>query len=88
MRGCRTYLVVVGMGLGCATGSSAQSALSAPTPVLIDRGMTAGAGATVTNAVGRLAAHAEDRLIPLRLFAEKSAVRVGAALTPTPRQLP
>src|SRR5216110_1289342 len=45
----RQLLVVFAIALGCATRSWAQ-----PTPVLVDRDMTAGAGATVTNAVGRL----------------------------------
>jgi hypothetical protein len=43
--------------------------------------MTAAAGATVTNAVGRLAARAEDRFIPLRLFEERGKLRRGANAT-------
>jgi len=66
----RQLLVVFTIALGCATRSWAQ-----PTPVLVDRDMTAGAGATVTNAVGRLAAHAEDRFIPLRLFEDRGRAR-------------
>ena len=37
--------------------------------------MTAGAGATVTNTVGRLAAHIEDRFVPLRLLDDRGKVR-------------
>jgi len=70
----RTIVVVLAMGLGCAMPAAAQ-----PTPVLIDRDMTAGAGATVTNGVGRLVAHTEDRFIPLRLFEERGKLRHGGA---------
>ena len=70
MRG--EVLVALAIALGPAAASSAQ-----PTPVLVDRDMTAGAGATVTNAVGRIAAHAEDRFIPLRLFEDQGRARRG-----------
>jgi len=63
------------------TGSAAQSPVSAATTVLIDRDMTAGAGATVTNTVGRLAARVEDRFVPLRLFDERGKVRHAANAT-------
>src|SRR5258705_6266709 len=52
-----------------------------PTPVLVDRDMTPGAGATVTIAVGRLVAHAEDRFVPIRLFEDRGRLRRGANAT-------
>src|SRR3954464_1131923 len=66
------YVVVAGGALMMwgAGPAGAQTATSAA-PVLLDRDMTAGAGATVTNAVARLVAGAEDRLVPLRLFEER-----------------
>jgi hypothetical protein len=61
--------------LAGTTGPAAQSPVPAGTTVLIDRDMTAGAGATVTNAAGRLAADVEDRFVPLRLFDEHGRMR-------------
>jgi hypothetical protein len=77
----RAILLVLGMLLVGATRLSAQAAVSPPTPLLVDEVMTAGAGATVTNAAGRLAAHVEDRFVPLRLFAERGRVRRGGNAT-------
>ena len=68
----RNILSVMAMLLAGSTGSAAQAPASPGTPILVDRNMTAGAGATVTNAAGRLAAHVEDRFVPLRLFEERS----------------
>src|SRR3954470_15689007 len=74
-------LAVLMVVLGHATPSSAQAATGAGTPVLVDRDMTAAAGATVSNAAGRLAANLEDRFVPLRLFAERGKLRRGVNAT-------
>ena len=74
----RSVLVAaVALILWDAMAAGAQTATSA-TPVLLDPDMTAGAGATVTNAVARLVAGAEDRLVPLRLFEERGRLRQSA----------
>jgi hypothetical protein len=75
IKGCATKAAVLVVLLVGTTGPAAQSAVSAGTPVLIDRGITAGAGATITNAAGRLAADVEGRFVPLRLFEERGKVR-------------
>ena len=67
--------------LFCPRTASAQPQEPMPTPVLFDRDMTAGAGATVTIALGRLVAHAEDRFVPLKLFEERGRLRRGANAT-------
>jgi len=67
--------------LFCTRTAGAQPQEPMPTPVLFDRDMTAGAGATVTIALGRLLAHAEDRFVPLKLFEERGKVRRGANAT-------
>lgn len=77
----RDILAVLVVWLAGTTGSTAQSPVSAGTLVLIDRDMTPGAGATVVNAAGRLAAHVEDRFVPLRLFDERGTVRRAANAT-------
>ena len=69
------------VSLPCAGVASAQPQEPMPTPVLFDRDMTAGAGATVTIALGRLVAHAEDRFVPLKLFEERGRLRRGANAT-------
>lgn len=64
-------------GLAAQSPVSTQPPVSAGTLVLLDRDMSAGAGATVTNAAGRLAADVEDRFVPLQLFEERGKVRSG-----------
>lgn len=49
-------------------GVPATSAGQTPSPILIDRHMTVGAGATVAAAVGELVARGEDAVVPHRLF--------------------
>jgi hypothetical protein len=60
-----------------ATTSAAQPAAPPPAPLLIDREMSPGAGATVTNGVARLLAHGEDQFVPLRLFRDEGRLRRG-----------
>jgi hypothetical protein len=48
----RDILLVLGVTIVGATRLSAQAAVSTATPLLVDGVMTAGAGATVTNAAG------------------------------------
>ena len=50
----------------------------ATTPVLIDSDMSPRAGASVTLAIGRVLARAEDRVVPTRLFIEKGKLRRSA----------
>lgn len=57
--------------------SHAQTAAAPATLLLVDRDMTAGAGATAINATGRLVAGVEDRFIPLRLFEDQGRWRRG-----------
>jgi hypothetical protein len=71
------WLMCVALSLCCAKAASAQPAAPPPTPVLIDRTMSPGAGATVTNGVARLVAGAEDRFVPLRLFRDEGKLRRG-----------
>jgi len=67
------------LGLACsllgANIVAAQSSPGSSTTVLVDRGLSPASGATATIALGRLVAHAEDRVVPLRLFADRGRVR-------------
>jgi hypothetical protein len=65
----------------CSQIASAQPQEPMRTPMLFDHHMTPGAGATVTIAVGRLVARAEDRFVPLKLFEEQGRLRRGANAT-------
>ena len=65
------------MLLLCAKGASAQPAAPPPTPLLVDRALLPGAGATITNGVARLVARGEDRFVPLRLFRDEGKLRRG-----------
>ena len=56
-------------------GLSGPAAAQSTTPVLFDRHMTIGAGATVSQALGEAIARAEDAFIPVRLFEERGASR-------------
>jgi hypothetical protein len=71
----RDILFVLGLLLGGVAPSSAQPAVPVATPLLVDEVMTAGAGATLTNAAARLVANVEDRYVPIRLFDERSRLR-------------
>src|SRR6185503_13122921 len=63
--------------LFCTTVASAQSQDAMPTPLLVDRDMTPGAGATVTIAVARIVARVEDRFVPLQLLEDRGRLRRG-----------
>src|SRR3954464_11187724 len=65
-----SVLAIVAGTAGQAAGQS-----SSTTPLLVDRDMSPAAGATVTLAAGRLAAHVEDRFVPLRLFPDAGRLR-------------
>src|SRR6188474_2031127 len=65
------WLICPAVSLLYAQAASAQPAAPPPAPVLFDRAMTPGAGATVTNSVARLLARGEDRIVPLRLFSDE-----------------
>jgi hypothetical protein len=69
-------LLAIAISIGATRVAAAQSAPT--TTVLIDPDMSPTAGATVTLAVGRALAQAEDRVIPLRLFEDKGKLRRGA----------
>ena len=70
-------LICVALSLLHAATLRAQPAAAPPTPLLIDRVMSPGAGATVTNNVARLLASGEDRFVPLRLFRDEGKLRRG-----------
>ena len=72
------WVIVV---LFCTGVAGAQSQDVMPTPVLVDRDMTAGAGATVTIALARLVARAEDRFVPLKLVEDRGKLRRGVNAT-------
>ncbi len=61
----------------CTSVASAQSQDAMPTPLLVDRDMTPGAGATVTIALARIVAHVEDRFVPLKLVEDRGKLRRG-----------
>ena len=71
------WLICLAASLFFANAASAQPAAPPPTPLLIDRAMTPGAGATFTNNVARMLARAEDQFVPLRLFREEGKLRRG-----------
>jgi hypothetical protein len=68
------HILVLGLLVGGVARLSAQ-AVPAGTPVLVDEVMTAGAGATLTNAAGRLVATIEDRYVPIRLLDDRGRFR-------------
>jgi len=53
------WLICVAVSLSCAKTAGAQPAAPPPTPLLIDRDMLPGPGATVTNGLARLLADGE-----------------------------
>lgn len=63
-------LLVVVCLMACAAPAFAQT-----TPAMIDRDLTAGAGATLAVAAGDLVALAESTVVPDRLFEEQGAAR-------------
>jgi hypothetical protein len=70
-------LICLAVSLFSVTAATAQPASPPPTPLLIDRAMSPGAGATVTNSVARLVARGEDQFVPLRLFRDEGKLRRG-----------
>ena len=75
------WLICVALCLFCTKEAAAQPAAPPPTPVLIDRWMSPGAGATVTNGVARLVAGGEEQFVPLRLFEDEGKLRHAANAT-------
>jgi hypothetical protein len=71
-----SLVLTIAVSIGATHAAAAQS--TSTTTVLIDPEMSPAAGATVTLAVGRALAQAEDRVVPLRLFEEKGKLRRGA----------
>jgi hypothetical protein len=69
------WLMCLAVSLLYAKAASAQPAAPPPAPVLFDRAMTPGAGASVTNSVARLLARGEDQFVPLRLFRDEGTLR-------------
>src|ERR1700741_1701135 len=74
----RLWLMV---SLFCTTVASAQSQDAMRTPLLVDRDMTPGAGATVTIALARLVARVEDRFVPLKLGGARAKLPRGVNAT-------
>ena len=60
---------------GCLASLPARTDAGQLTPVLVDRDMSAGSGATLVNAVGEAVAAIEDRFVPRRLFEERGVGR-------------
>jgi hypothetical protein len=71
------WVIGVALSLLYTTEVAAQPAAPPPTPILIDRWMLPGAGATVTNGVARLIAQTEEQFVPLRLFDDQGKLRRG-----------
>ncbi len=71
------WLICLAVSLFYAKAASSQPAAPPPTPLLIDRAMSPGAGATITNGVARMLARGEDRFVPLRLFRDEGKLRRG-----------
>ena len=71
------WLFCLVLSLFYANEATAQPAAPPPTPVLVDRWMLPGAGATLTNGVARLIARTEDQFVPLRLFDDRGKLRRG-----------
>src|SRR5688572_24280502 len=70
--GCFVVLGVTGLPAGAAQNGS---------PVLIDRTLTVGAGATVSAALGEAIARGEDAVVPARLFRDQGVARRAANIT-------
>jgi hypothetical protein len=67
----RLFLLVAAV-VACPPGAGA---IAQTTSVLVDRDLTVGAGATLVNAIGDVAASVQGRYIPDRLFDERGASR-------------
>jgi hypothetical protein len=77
-RRMRLEIVVLAVVLGVATPAAAGQLTP---PVLVDRDLTVGAGATVAAAVGEAVARIEDAFVPARLFSERGVARRSANVT-------
>jgi hypothetical protein len=66
--------ILFALGLTSAPAGAAQDGV----PVLFDRTLTVGAGATVTTAVAAAIARGEDAIVPARLFSERGVARRAA----------
>ena len=71
----RDVVAVSLAALVCILGIPATSVAQNASPILIDRHMTVGAGATVMATFGDAVARAEDAVVPHRLFAENGVPR-------------
>jgi hypothetical protein len=73
--GTHSWALGLVLSLFGANSGAAQSSTSGSTTLLVDRDISPAAGATATITLGRLVAHAEDRFVPLRLFADQGKLR-------------
>jgi hypothetical protein len=73
--GRHSWVLGLALSLCGAHVGAAQSSTAGSATLLIDRDISPAAGATATITVGRLVAHAEDRFVPLRLFADHGRLR-------------
>jgi hypothetical protein len=72
------WLICLAVSLLHVQAARAQPAAPPATPLLIDRALSPGAGATVTNGVARLLARGEEQFVPMRLFRDEGKLRRGA----------
>jgi hypothetical protein len=61
-----------------AAAAAPAYARQSTSPILVDRDMSVGAGATLMATFGEAVARAEDAVVPLRLFEERGATRRSA----------
>lgn len=66
--------------IGAATSVPA-AAQQLAAEVLVDRHLTVGAGASISAGIGEVVAHAEEKVIPDRLFAERGGLQRTASVT-------
>jgi len=71
----RDVIAIALAALACVLGAASTSGAQATSPILIDRHMTVGAGATVMATFGDAVARAGDAVVPHRLFAESGVPR-------------
>jgi hypothetical protein len=67
----RNRVVIAFVALACALGLPPRCDAQGTSPIMVDRHMTVGAGATVVATFGEIAARGEDAFVPHRLFGEQ-----------------
>ena len=72
---------VIAAALVCAVATGSARAGQVTSPLLIDRGLTVGAGATISTTIGAAVARAEHAVVPDRLFNERGPLRRSGNVT-------